>query len=60
MTLLAAFQTMLHRYTGIDDIVVGAFVAGRTRVETEGLIGLFSNTLAMRATWRATRLSANC
>ena len=39
---------MLHRYTGSDDIVVGAFVAGRTRAETEGLIGLFSNTLAMR------------
>src|SRR5271170_2428759 len=48
MTLLAAFQTMLHRYTGVDDIVVGTPVAGRTRVETEGLIGLFVNTLAMR------------
>ena len=48
MTLLAGFQTMLHRYTGSDDIVVGAFIAGRTRAETEGLIGLFSNTLAMR------------
>jgi amino acid adenylation domain-containing protein len=48
MTLLAAFQTMLHRYTGTDDIVVGVPVAGRTRVETEGLIGLFVNTLAMR------------
>ncbi len=48
MTLLAAFQTMLHRYTGIDDIVVGTPVAGRTRVETEGLIGLFVNMLAMR------------
>ena len=48
MTLLTTFQTMLHRYTGIDDIVIGAFVAGRTRVETEGLIGLFVNTLAVR------------
>src|SRR5271154_236646 len=48
MTLLAGFPTMLHRYTGSDDIVVGAFIAGRTRAETEGLIGLFSNTLAMR------------
>jgi amino acid adenylation domain-containing protein len=48
MTLLAAFQTMLHRYTGVDDVVVGTPVAGRTRVETEGLIGLFVNTLAMR------------
>jgi amino acid adenylation domain-containing protein len=48
VTLLAAFQTMLHRYTGTDDIVVGVPVAGRTRVETEGLIGLFVNMLAMR------------
>ncbi len=48
MILLAAFQTLIHRYTGTDDIVVGAFVAGRSRVETEGLIGLFANTLAMR------------
>jgi len=48
MTLLAGFQTMLRRYTGIDDIVVGTPVAGRTRFETEGLIGLFVNMLAMR------------
>ncbi|MGC2442180.1 amino acid adenylation domain-containing protein [Candidatus Binatus sp.] len=48
MTLLAAFQTLLHRYTGTDDIVVGAPVAGRGWVETEGLIGPFVNTLAMR------------
>jgi amino acid adenylation domain-containing protein len=48
MTLLAGFQTMLHRYCGSDDIVVGTPVAGRTRVETEGLIGLFVNMLAMR------------
>ncbi len=48
MTLLAGFQTMLHRYGGGDDIVVGTPVAGRTRVETEGLIGLFANMLAMR------------
>ena len=48
MTLLAGFQTMLHRYGGSDDMVVGTLVAGRTRVETEGLIGLFANMLAMR------------
>ena len=48
MTLLAAFQTLLHRYTGSDDVVVGTLVAGRTRVETEPLIGLFMNQLAMR------------
>ncbi|HSP77791.1 MAG TPA: condensation domain-containing protein, partial [Myxococcaceae bacterium] len=48
-TLLAAFQTLLHRYTGQEDIAVGSPVAGRNRAETEGLIGLFVNTLVMRA-----------
>ncbi|MGH7828867.1 MAG: amino acid adenylation domain-containing protein, partial [Candidatus Binatia bacterium] len=48
MTLLAAFQALLHRYTGQDDIVVGTPVAGRDRSETEGLIGLFLNSLALR------------
>jgi amino acid adenylation domain-containing protein len=48
MTLLAAFKTLLQRYSGQDDIIVGTPVAGRTRAETEGLIGLFLNTLALR------------
>jgi amino acid adenylation domain-containing protein len=48
MTLLAAFQTLLHRYTGQDDVVVGSPIAGRTRAETEGLIGFFVNTLVFR------------
>ena len=48
MTLLAAFQTLLARYTGQDDIVVGSPIAGRTRTETEGLIGCFVNTLVLR------------
>ncbi|RNB58932.1 amino acid adenylation domain-containing protein [Brevibacillus gelatini] len=48
MTLLAAFQTLLYRYSGQDDIIVGSPVAGRNRQETEGLIGFFINTLAMR------------
>ena len=45
MTLLAAFQTLLYRYTGQDDILVGSPIAGRNQVETEDLIGLFVNTL---------------
>jgi len=49
MTLLAAFQTLLYRYTGQREIVVGSPIAGRTRMETEGLIGLFVNTLALRS-----------
>ncbi|MES1240711.1 MAG: amino acid adenylation domain-containing protein, partial [Acidobacteriota bacterium] len=48
MVLLAAFAALLSRYTGQTDIVIGTPVAGRTRSETEGLIGLFLNTLALR------------
>lgn len=48
MTLLAAFATLLHRYAGQDDIVIGTPIAGRTRVELEGLIGYFANTLVLR------------
>ncbi|HKG15723.1 MAG TPA: amino acid adenylation domain-containing protein [Pyrinomonadaceae bacterium] len=48
MTLLAAFQTLLHRYTGQEDIVVGSAVANRNRGEIEPLIGFFINMLALR------------
>ena len=48
MVLLAAFQTLLLRYTGQEDIVVGSPIAGRTQQETENLIGFFVNTLALR------------
>jgi amino acid adenylation domain-containing protein len=49
MVLLAAFQALLARYGGTDDVVVGTPVAGRTRRETEGLVGFFVNTLVLRA-----------
>ncbi len=48
MALLAAFEVLLHRVTGQTDISVGTPVAGRSRSETEGLIGLFLNTLVLR------------
>ena len=48
MTLLAAFQALLHRYTGQADIVVGTPIAGRTCVELKELIGFFVNVLALR------------
>jgi len=48
MTLLAAFQTLLHRYSRQDDIVVGSPIAGRNRAEVEDLIGFFANTLVLR------------
>jgi len=49
MTLLAAFDVLLQRYTGQDDLVVGSPIANRTREELEELIGFFVNSLVMRA-----------
>ncbi len=48
MTLLAAFQVLLFRYTGQEDIVIGTPIAGRTHRQTEDLIGFFVNTLVLR------------
>ncbi|MGD2115869.1 MAG: amino acid adenylation domain-containing protein, partial [Acidobacteriota bacterium] len=48
MTLLAGFAALISRWTGHDDLVVGAPVANRRRAELEGLIGFFVNTLALR------------
>jgi amino acid adenylation domain-containing protein len=48
MTLLAAFNSLLHRYTGQEDFAVGTPVANRNRLELEGLIGCFVNTLVLR------------
>jgi acyl carrier protein len=49
MVLLTAFQTLLYRYTGQTDIVLGTDIANRTLVETEALIGFFVNILVLRA-----------
>ncbi|HEV2734868.1 MAG TPA: AMP-binding protein, partial [Longimicrobiaceae bacterium] len=49
MVLLAAWQALLGRWAGQDDVVVGTPVAGRGRTELETLIGFFVNTLALRA-----------
>ena len=48
MALLAAFDTLLFRWSGTDDVVVGSATAGRVPEETEGLVGVFVNTLALR------------
>ncbi|MBD2253936.1 amino acid adenylation domain-containing protein [Nostoc parmelioides FACHB-3921] len=48
MTLLAAYDTLLYRYTGQSDILVGSPIANRDRLEVEGLIGFFVNSLVMR------------
>ena len=48
ITLLAAFKTLLYRYTAQDDILVCSLSAGRTQAELEGLIGCFVNTLIFR------------
>ncbi|WP_342026020.1 non-ribosomal peptide synthase/polyketide synthase [Cytobacillus pseudoceanisediminis] len=54
MTFLAVFKVLLHKYTGLEDLLVGSPVANRGRLETEGLIGLFVNTIVLR-----TNLSKN-
>jgi amino acid adenylation domain-containing protein len=51
MTLLACFQTLLHRYTGQTDIVCGTPIATRPHKDLEQLIGFFVNTLVLRASW---------
>ncbi|MFL5696562.1 MAG: condensation domain-containing protein, partial [Ktedonobacteraceae bacterium] len=48
MTLVAAFQTLLHRYSEQDDIVIGTVTAGRTQAKTEALIGFFANIVVLR------------
>jgi amino acid adenylation domain-containing protein len=48
MVLLGAFQVLLSRYAGQEDVAVGTPIAGRNQAETEGLIGFFVNTLVLR------------
>ena len=48
MTLMAAFQTLLHRYSGQTDLCIGTPIANRDRIEIEELIGFFVNTLVIR------------
>src|SRR4029079_15277908 len=52
MTLMAAWQALLHRYSGQTDIVVGTPIANRHQAETEDLIGFFVNMLALRTDLR--------
>ncbi|HHB1451071.1 TPA: condensation domain-containing protein, partial [Serratia odorifera] len=49
MLLLASFQTLLHRYSGQEEIRVGVPIANRNRSETERLIGFFVNTQVLKA-----------
>ncbi|MHC5738119.1 non-ribosomal peptide synthetase [Nostoc sp.] len=49
MTLLAAFQTLLYRYTHQEDIALGSPIANRNRSEIEGIIGFFVNSLVLRS-----------
>ncbi|MGC7102170.1 amino acid adenylation domain-containing protein, partial [Amycolatopsis lurida] len=50
MALVAAVELVLSRYSGQDDFAVGTVTSGRDREELEGVVGLFVNTLALRAT----------
>jgi amino acid adenylation domain-containing protein len=51
MTLLAAFATLLYRYSGQSDILIGSPIANRNRSEIESLIGFFANTLVLRTSF---------
>ena len=48
MTLLAAFQCLLYRYTEHDDVAVGSLIANRNQIQIERLIGMFANTIVLR------------
>ncbi|MCZ0847687.1 amino acid adenylation domain-containing protein [Brevibacillus laterosporus] len=48
MTLLAAYQVLLAKYTGQDDIIIGSPIAGRAHSDVESIVGMFVNTLALR------------
>jgi amino acid adenylation domain-containing protein len=48
MTLLAAFQCLLYRLTGHEDVAIGSLIANRNQIEAERLIGLFANTIVLR------------
>ncbi|MCP4662543.1 MAG: hypothetical protein GY856_44675, partial [bacterium] len=52
MTLLAAFDVLLCRYSGQEDLLIGTPIAGRDRVEIEGLVGFFAGTLVLRGDLR--------
>ncbi|MBT2762674.1 condensation domain-containing protein, partial [Paenibacillus sp. ISL-20] len=49
MVLLSAYSTLLGRYTGQNDIVIGTPIAGRTHADVENMVGMFVNTLALRS-----------
>ena len=49
MTLLTAYQILLYRYSGQEEILIGTPVTNRTRTEVERVIGFFANTLPLRA-----------
>lgn len=49
MILLATFETLLYRYTGQNDFLIGSHNAGRSRVDIEPLIGFFVNTVVIRS-----------
>jgi amino acid adenylation domain-containing protein len=48
MTLLAAFQCLLYRYTGHEDLAMGSLIANRNQIDAERLIGMFANTIILR------------
>ena len=60
VTLLAAFQLLLHRYTQQDDLIVGSVLAGRDQAEWARLVGYLVNPVAIRATFTPKMSFADC
>ena len=60
MVLLAAWATLLSRYSGQKDLAIGSPIANRRQTEVEALIGCFVNTLVLRAGLSVVLLSLNC
>jgi len=48
MMLMACYQVLLAKYSGQEDVIVGSPVANRDHADTEGIVGMFANTLALR------------
>ncbi len=55
MILLAALNTLMYKYSGQEDIIIGTPIAARTHFDTERILGMFINTLALRNSQREIR-----
>ncbi|OAB29609.1 hypothetical protein PMSD_21420 [Paenibacillus macquariensis subsp. defensor] len=59
MVLMSAYQILLHKYTGQDDIRVGSLIAGRSHADLEPIVGMFVNTLVIRSSLSGSQTVSN-